>query len=94
MSLALRLGRTLEELGRTMTSAEYSLWEEFHVEQPWDGEWIQTGLICSSIANYAGKTRSDKAPPAAATDYMPPWKKAADDVIEDPDPEEHFKQFM
>jgi len=75
MSLALRLGRTLEELGDTMSAYEFSLWLEFYTEYPWDGEWLRTGLVCSTIANYAGKERVESAPAAMPFDYMPPWER-------------------
>jgi len=35
MMLALRLGRTLDELGRTMCSAEFDLWIELYKENRW-----------------------------------------------------------
>lgn len=91
MSLALRLGRTLEELGDTMTAAEFSLWLEFYREHPWDGEWLQTGIICATIANYAGKTRAENVPPSTPKDYMPPW--GDQEVVEEPDPVEYFSRW-
>lgn len=75
MSLALRFGRTLDELGSTMSSAEFSLWLQFYEENPWDGEWLRTGMVCSTIANYAGKQRIETADADSPFNYMPPWKK-------------------
>lgn len=88
MTLALRLGRTLEELGRTMTAMEWSLWLELYEQYPWDGDWLQTGIISAMIANYAGKIlpEGEKVLPS---EFMPPWNK----VVEEPDPLEFFAQF-
>lgn len=88
MTLALRLGRTLEELGRTMTALEWSMWLELYEEHPWDGDWLHTGIICAMIANYAGKIlpEGEKVYPS---EFMPPWKK----VVEEPDPLVFFAQF-
>lgn len=35
MIIARSLGRTLDELGRTMTAEEFGLWKEAYREAPW-----------------------------------------------------------
>jgi hypothetical protein len=91
MKLALRLGRTLEELCRTMSSAEFSLWVALYEESPWDDTRadLHAGIIASTIANYAGKVRKDGT--AKPSDFMPFLPREED---EEPDPADHFSQYL
>ena len=66
MSLALALGKTLEEIG-SMSSAEYALWKDYYREAPFE-PWLHTGLVCSTIVNWAGKQLKDGTPPLTAAD--------------------------
>lgn len=100
MKLALRLGRTLEELGASMSSEEFSLWMALYEEDPWDetrGD-LQAGIIAATIANYAGMRRADGEPPAEAIDYMPflsAKRKGETGSAEDElDPVKYFSQFQ
>lgn len=94
MMLALKLGRTLEELGRTMTSHEFSLWVELYLENQW-GEMFayeRAGIIASTVANYAGMMRPKSAEPARPSDFMPMKPKGAEQEEVEPDPVEYFKR--
>lgn len=61
--LARTLGRTLDELGQTMSVAEFAEhWEDYR-RSPW-GERradIHAALIAQTTANYAGKMRKEAA---------------------------------
>lgn len=98
MRLALRLGRTLGELCETMSSEEFSLWLLMYQEEPWDDSRadLNTGIIASTIANYAGKMRKENAEPARPIDFMPFVKfEVVEDVVEEePDPLKHFAKFL
>lgn len=92
MTLALKLGRTLEELGRTMTSQEFALWLEVYPDDLW-GEMMayeRAGIVASTVANYAGKMLRDDAEPLRPRDFMP-LLRAAEPAEEEPDPVEFFK---
>lgn len=65
--------RSMAELVETMDSDEYCLWVAEFERSPWDetrGD-LRAGVISSAIANYAGKVRKDKAPPAKPIEFMP-----------------------
>lgn len=90
----MRLGRTLGELGETMSSAEFSLWLALYKRAPWDETRadINAGIIAATIANYAGKMRGESVPPASPADYMPFIEKPT--VVEqEPDPLEFFAKI-
>jgi hypothetical protein len=93
MMLALRMGRTLGELGATMSSAEFSLWCELYERDEWGQKQIneladfRTGLQCATIANYAGKVRKPGAGDAKPSDFMP-FMDAPEQ--EEPDPVSFF----
>lgn len=56
--LARTMGRTLEELGETMSSAEFGdHWLDW-VYAPWGDRRadIHAALVCKTVADYAGKT--------------------------------------
>ena len=94
MMLALRLGRTLAELGATMSSAEFSLWAELYRLDRWGQKSVdemfdyRTGLICATTANFAGKSLAEHAGPAKPQDFMPHFQPAP---AEEPDPVTFFK---
>lgn len=94
MMLALKLGRTLGELG-SITSYEFSLWLELYRDTQWgdlrDDE--RAGVIASVIANYAGMTRAAGAAPAAPADFMLhlPNKRPEEEIEVEPDPVAFFQ---
>lgn len=90
--LALRMGRTIGELMETMSSQEFSIWIELFEEDQWGEarEDFRFGMVAATIANYAGKVRSDKAPQACAADFMPTLRTVPVEPVE-PDPVMFFK---
>ncbi len=71
--LALAMGRTIEELRAVLSYREFLDWCVYYEVEPW-GETradLRAGIVASTIANYAGKQRSDGAEPAIPTDFMP-----------------------
>lgn len=93
MSLALRLGRTLEELGETMSSAEFGMWLELYKIAPWDdvrGD-LQAGIVAATIVNAAGMRRKPGSAPSMPLDFMPLTKDAPESKEEDP--LEHFARL-
>lgn len=88
----MRLGRTLAELGATMSSAEFSMWLKLYEMDPWDAHIdLGFGVLAATVANYAGKMRADGAPDAQPSDYMPLPRPV--EVVEEPDPIKFFGQF-
>ena len=85
MMLALRMGRTLEELRRSMSSSEFSLWLEMYQDDQWgeDRDDLRAGIIASTIANFAGKMRKD-AQPLQPSDFMPNLSKEKEEAEPDP----------
>jgi hypothetical protein len=69
-----------------MSSAEYALWKDYYGEAPFE-PWLHTGLVCSTIANWAGKRLKDGAAPLTPADFLPGPAEE-----EEPDPFEHFQQ--
>lgn len=70
MRLALRLGRSLEELLATVSSQELTLWRAFDRMEP-IGDWrhdLGYGVIASTIAN-ANRSKDHKG--YAPLDFMP-----------------------
>jgi hypothetical protein len=96
MQLALRLGRTLDELGRTMSAREFALWLALYRRAPWDDTRADLGfaIVSATIANYAGKVRAKEAKPAAPADFMPFARDPEPEVEEEPDVFTHFSQFQ
>jgi hypothetical protein len=93
MMLALRLGRTLGELGQSMSSAEFALWIELHRREPIDEsrEDLRTGIIASAIANWAGKMLKEGAKALSPLDFMPFLDRGEEEVVVEPDPVGYFK---
>jgi hypothetical protein len=71
--LALAMGRTLQELRAALSYAEFQEWCLYYQIEPWgeDRSDLRAGIVASTIANYAGRQRSDGAEPARPVDYMP-----------------------
>lgn len=93
MMLALRMGRTLAELGATMSAQEFALWQALYLENHWGELYAdqRAGIIASTIANYAGMQRAKGAAPARPSDFMPYKPKGYDDDVEvEADPLEYF----
>lgn len=91
MQLALKMGRTLEELGNSMSSDEFAMWLEVYPDDLW-GEmraYERSGLICATVANFAGKSLAKGAEAVSARDFMPVQDEAAE---VEPDPVEYFRQ--
>ena len=90
MMLALKLGRTLGELGRTMSSHEFALWLAYYPEDMWgeQRDYERAGIIAAEVANYAGRMRKEGTEPARPSDYMPQLKAKAEPV--EPDPVAYF----
>lgn len=76
MQLALRLGRSLDELLHTVSSEELTMWRAFDLREP-IGDWrhdLAAGVVASTLANvHRGKNVEAFAP----RDFMPltPQKK-------------------
>jgi hypothetical protein len=92
--LALQLGRTLEELGNSMSADEFGLWLALYQTDPWDQmrSDLRAGIIAATIANHAGLTRKAGVPPSMPSDFMPYLKKHEEPEAE-ADPVAYFKQF-
>jgi hypothetical protein len=92
MMLALKLGRTLEELGRTMSYAEFALWQALYDKDHW-GELRadeRAGIVAATVANYAGKQRASGVEPALPRDFMPHAPPDEDEHEVEPDPVAFF----
>lgn len=94
--LALRMGRTLDELYATMSSQEFSMWVALYNQDRWGDELndlradLRAGKICATIANYAGKTIRKGEKAMTPADFMPSLATPEEPVAE-PDPVAHFK---
>jgi hypothetical protein len=90
MMLALKLGRTLEELTNSMSSAEFNLWLELYQENDWGEKraYERAGIIAATIGNYAGMMRDKNARPLKPADFMP---YAQPEPESEPDPIAYFK---
>lgn len=79
-----------------MTSAEFSLWLQYHAESPIDDSRgdLHAGIIAAEIANYAGCTRREDAPPARPMDYMPFIEHPEiESTVDDDDPLAFFRKL-
>jgi hypothetical protein len=94
--LALRMGRTLDELYATMSSQEFSIWVALYDLDRWGDEQasmqddFRAGTICATVANFAGKTIKRGSDGLSAADFMPSLAKPKEPVAE-VDPVAHFK---
>ncbi|QKL72130.1 DUF4035 domain-containing protein [Ralstonia solanacearum] len=68
--LALKMGRTVNELQRAMTSAEFGEWIAFYSLEPFGDrvEDLRTGIVSSVIANV---NRGPNVPAFAPIDFVP-----------------------
>jgi hypothetical protein len=91
MQLAAHLGMTLGELFDRMPSDEFDLWVALYRRDPWGEQRadLRAGVIASTVANYAGKARSESAGPAKPADFMP-YLERQEQVEEEPDPVKFF----
>jgi hypothetical protein len=74
----MRMGRTIDELMNSMSSAEFSIWLELYEEDQW-GEArddFRTGQICATVANFAGKTLKENSAGLRPADFMPNLRTA------------------
>ena len=74
LTLALRLGRSLQELLATVSSEELTLWRAYDTLQP-IGDWrhdLGYGVIASTIANVNRGKNAEAFKPA---DFMPLQEK-------------------
>lgn len=74
MRLCLALGRTLAELGRSMSAAEFGEWVAYdRVEGvPWP--WLQSGINAATVANSVPRKGGKTFRPS---DFMPVRRRAA-----------------
>jgi len=73
-TLALRLGRTVQELLATISSAELTMWRAFDTLQP-IGDWrhdLGHGVVASTLANVNRGKNSESFSPR---DFMPLMEK-------------------
>lgn len=73
MRLALRMGMTLAELGRRMSSAELSKWIAFDSIEPIDSDKrseLSAGIVASTLANCHIRRGVQ---PLRPVDFMPDW---------------------
>ena len=70
--LALRLGRTIEELEEALTADEFFRWKAFNLIEPVgdDRMDILIGLLASVVANTNGNK-------STADDFIPRWGESA-----------------
>lgn len=95
MMLALRLGRTLEELCASMSSAEFSLWAAAYKDDQWGDMWEdwRMSVIASTVANFAGKTLA-KGVQTTSKDFMPKFgNQDEEETVNSPDPFTFFSQM-
>jgi len=71
--LALAMGRTIQELRAVLSYAEFQEWCWYYQIEPWgeDRADLRAGIVSSTIANYAGKVRSEGTQQAMPADFMP-----------------------
>jgi hypothetical protein len=94
--LARTLGRTLSELHETMSVTEYLMWRDEYARAPWGEERadLQAAVISQTVANFAGRSiKGDEG--AKLSEFILDFSGSKEPDVEiDPDPMEHFKQFM
>jgi hypothetical protein len=92
--LARTLGRTLDELGRTMSAAEFADHLADYLREPWGDRRadLQAALVSHTVATFAGKTLKDGAPPPLS-DFLLDFNREAKAPAE-PDPASFFGQLL
>jgi hypothetical protein len=93
MRLCLALGCTLGELGQRMTAQEFGLWAAFYGMEPF-GEAradLRSAIVAATVANYAGRVRSQSAGAAQPSEFMPLLRSEVEPKpTEAPDPVAYF----
>ena len=71
-----------------MTAQEWALWKQYYAVAPWDDlrEYLHAAMVCSTVANFAGKTLKKGVPPTTTEDFVPAQYK----VVEEADPMQFF----
>jgi hypothetical protein len=80
--LALKLGRTVRELERTLSYPELAEWVATYEAEPWD-EWradLRAGIVASTVAN-CHSTKGKFRP----RDFMPDFKRRKEQVEQTPE---------
>lgn len=78
--LARTLGRTVQELGETLTAEEFAMWQAEYQREPW-GEFridLAGGVMASTLANVH---RGKDTQPFTPVQFMPFSKPAVDEAI-------------
>jgi hypothetical protein len=83
LTLALALGKTLDEIGG-MSTEELEAWRTYYHDAPFE-PWLRSAMICSTIANFAGRNLKDGSTVTPA-DFLPGGAS-------EPDPTEHFQSL-
>jgi hypothetical protein len=80
------LGRTLGELGATMSSQEFSVWMDEYAREPWGDNRadLHAAMLGATIANHAGKMRKQ---PAKLTEFLLDFRRTEE---KESDPAEFF----
>lgn len=81
--LALALGKTVNQIGREMSSHELGQWMALYRIEPFGDERndLHAGIVASTIVNCTPRKDSRQYKP---TDFMPRWDRQ-DQVDNDPD---------
>ena len=94
MRLALKMGKTIQELYQTMSAYEFSLWAAEYAQNPWgeEREDYRVGILASTIVNVSGKIvkRGNETKPH---DFMPFQKKPEDEEFINVDPATFLKSM-
>jgi hypothetical protein len=71
-----------------MSAQEFALWLQLYADEPWgeDRADLRAGIIAATVANHAGRMRSESASPV---EFMP-YARREDTVTEEPDPLRFF----
>lgn len=92
MQLALKMGRTIQDLYESMSAYEFSLWAAEYARNPWGEERqdYRAGIVASTVANMSGKTlkRGNESKPR---DFMPFQTKTEDEEFINVDPATFLK---
>ena len=83
MLLARTLGRTVQELGETMSAQEFGIWQAEYNRQPW-GDFrtdLAGGMVASVMAN-VNRDPKAKPTPYSAIDFMPLQREPEERVEE------------
>lgn len=81
MKLAWSWGRTLEDLGASMSAPEMTLWRALWSIEPMPDPWLQTGIIAAANAwlwgnksvkpeDYIPKMRRERTKPQSVAEQM------------------------